>query len=167
MENKDGLIEALIEMYVDTLDSLLTGSGEENAKWGKELVDEGSPDESIKYTELFNEVLPHYLAIGMTIDEFWNVRSLVDCHTYRKAWDIKRHNENFRAWLHNKYTMDAIACALPRGSKQAPYPEEPYPLTKEDMARVQRRKIEERAKYLRAQAESSKRKKEARENGNN
>mgnify|MGYP001034116482 CR=1 FL=1 len=35
LENKDGLIEALIEMYVDTLDSLLTGSGEGNAKWGK------------------------------------------------------------------------------------------------------------------------------------
>lgn len=132
---------------------------------GEELVDEGSPDESIKYTELFNEVLPHYLAIGMTIDEFWNGDPWLTV-TYRKAWDIKRHNENFRAWLHNKYTMDAIACAL-HGSKQAPYPEEPYPLTKEDMARVQRRKIEERAKHLRAQAESSKRKKEARENGNN
>ena len=64
---------------------------------GEELVDEGSPDESIKYTELFNEVLPHYLAIGMTIDEFWNGDPWLTV-TYRKAWDIKRHNENFRAW---------------------------------------------------------------------
>lgn len=124
---------------------------------GEELVNSVEPPQNPQKkqtnTEMFYKELPQYLAIGMSAEEFWHGDVLLVI-AYREAHKIKRQNSNFEAWLHNKYTIEAIANAL--YGKKAEYPEEPYPMSKKEVYERRRSKLMKRKKLLQAQAAANK-----------
>ena len=87
------------------------------------------------YTEKFNELFPHYLAIGMTEDQYWDK----DCQlvvAYRKADELRTNRKNQEMWLQGAYIYDALCRVSPllhafakKGTKPIPYLSEAYALT--------------------------------------
>ena len=117
------------------------------------------------------------MAMGMTYDEFWHgPPGLV--RFYRKAWEIKQHNEEAARWRQGLYIYTALRCAplvvgFPKDTKAkaGQYPDQPFPLNEEEADEQQRQRDEANFKEYLAQMEAeSKRnlermKKEANENG--
>lgn len=90
-------------------------------------------------TEIFREAFPYYLAMGMTYDEFWNGElSLV--RDYRKARDIRLHEEESARHRQGAYIYDALLAVAPvfrmsmsgGAVKPGEYPDRPYPITEEE-----------------------------------
>ena len=106
---------------------------------GGELL-EGSPLTREKTnTELFEECFPFYLAIGMSYGEYWEGDAKLT-QSYRKAYQMKKEEENTRAWLQGLYVYDAVSTALHNalrglGKHPAPakdYATKPYELFKKE-----------------------------------
>ena len=93
---------------------------------------------SKKAYEIFQEVFPMYLSIGMSYDEFYNK----DCQlvkAYLKAYEMKQKQNNTNMWMQGMYVYDAILRASPifhpfakAGTEPIPYMEEPYALSEEE-----------------------------------
>lgn len=106
---------------------------------GDDLESEpSSPQEQKSLAELFREVFPYYLAMGMTYDEFWYGNPSLVCD-YRKAWEIKKQNEEWARWRQGAYIYDALLKVAPvlrpftKGKVEAgKYPEEPWPMTEKE-----------------------------------
>ena len=74
----------------------------------------------------------------MTYDQYWND----DCELvvyYRKASELRKARKNQELWLQGMYIYEELCCVSPvlhafakPGTKPLPYPEKPYPLTKEE-----------------------------------
>ena len=109
---------------------------------------------------MFREAFPYYLVMGMTYDEFWHGEpSLV--RDYRKAWDIKQHNEEYARWRQGMYTYIALLNASPlfrpfaKGEvKPGEYPSEPLPLNDKEAQDQERRREEKNFKEYLAQMEA-------------
>lgn len=105
-----------------------------------------------KFHEIFEELCPQYLAIGMTYEQFW----YGDCtmaKAYRAAYKLKQKQINEQAWLQGLYIYEALCDAAPifnafakRGTKPHKYPTEPYPLSKEE--REAKEEARRRERYL-------------------
>jgi len=112
------------------------------------------------YTEVFNEVFPYYLTIGMTYDQFWNE----DCalvRFYRKADELQRKRRNEELWLQGMYVYDALCCVAPilhafakSGTKPTAYPDRPYPITKAEVEAERERQEQLEVERLKAQFQS-------------
>lgn len=121
---------------------------------GGELLNSSSS--KVSYTEQFYEHFPFYLAIGMTYDQYWND----DCQLvkyYRKAHKLKNEQKNQELWLQGMYIYEALCNVSPvlhafakRGTRPLPYPEKPYPLTKE--GNKQEKEIQEKVNRQKAKA---------------
>jgi hypothetical protein len=93
------------------------------------------------------------MSIGMTYDEFWN-QDVAMVRACRKAYELKRRQQNEAFWLQGIYVRDALSATVgnmfaDKGSKKNEYPAEPYPVTKEQVAEreaAEKRKMEERMK---------------------
>lgn len=104
------------------------------------------------YTEIFKEVLPFYLFIGMTNDEFYfQDVELAKC--YRQVYEIKEDRHNSHMWLQGMYIYDAISTSLynvfcrKSGQQASSYPSKPYPMTNEQKEEDQQLTVaEEQAK---------------------
>ncbi len=100
------------------------------------------------YTEIFHEVLPYYISIGMTVDEFYN-QDVILTQYYRQAHEIKEERHNSHLWLQGMYIYDAISTSLynvfcrSKGQLASSYPSKPYPLTKEQQEGDKQQLIEE------------------------
>ena len=102
------------------------------------------------YTEKFIEFFPHYLAIGMTEEQYWDRDSQLVV-AYRKADELRMNRKNEEMWLQGAYFYDALCRVSPllhafakKGTKATPYLSEAYSLT-EKQAEV---KQEEKAKTV-------------------
>ena len=101
-------------------------------------LEESEPSETKSLAELFTEIFPYYLAMGMSYDEFWHGSpSLV--RAYRKAHEIKQKNDEFARWRQGMYVYDALLRVSPilrafaKGDvKPKEYPDRPYPLTEKE-----------------------------------
>lgn len=103
---------------------------------GDRLTDGDEPQtESRSYGDIFDELFPHYLLMGMTPEQYWDGESSLK-RAYRKAYKIRKENEEIEAdrrlWLQGIYIRDALASIpmlvagfVPKGAKPAPYPEKP------------------------------------------
>lgn len=119
---------------------------------GSELVDdsptpkEGGENAPSSFTQIFYEHLPHYLAIGMSADEFW-LKDVYLAKAYRQADEIRKDRENEKLWLQGAYIYDALQRVAPLlqlgGGKSEEYVSEPYPRTE-----AQRKEAEERRNKL-------------------
>ena len=104
--------------------------------------------------EIFTQLCPHYMAMGMTYYEFWHRNTA--CHyAYRKAWEERRKYRNWEMWMQGGYFFDALVKASPmfkpfgKGKiEPGEYPKEPYPITQKEArerAEEKRRQSFERA----------------------
>lgn len=100
------------------------------------------------YTETFNKHFPYYLSIGMTYEQYWDD----DCTLvkyYREADKLKQESANQTAWLQGMYFYDALIrvspvlmAFAPKGTKPVSYMNEPYPISKKDIAEAERKQAE-------------------------
>lgn len=100
---------------------------------------------------MFVALLPYYISIGMTPNEFWHGDTALH-KAYREAQKLKDKKRNQDLWLQGLYVYEAIIDASPilrfttkRDVKPLPYPDEPYPITPEE--RREREERIEREKY--------------------
>ena len=98
------------------------------------------------FTDIFEEIFPYYLAIGMTYEQFWEDRPELVV-AYRQADEIRRRRRNEELWLAGMYTADALAATVgnlfSKGQKHQ-YPSEPRAITQSELN--ERRERERRAK---------------------
>lgn len=123
---------------------------------GSELLSEAQPtqNKSKTGTEIFEEMFPYYLSIGMSPAEYWDGEpSLV--RYYRKADVLKQERQNKMFWLQGYYFYDALCATMsqmfpPKGEKGRTYLEEPISFNKKGDASPQVIDEEEQAKIARA-----------------
>lgn len=95
------------------------------------------------------------MSIGMTYDEFWNGNvSMVKA--YRKAYDLRRRHENEMLWMQGFYVRDALISTVgnmfaKKGSATQKYPDEPYPITQDEIAEREARKQRAKEERMKAQ----------------
>lgn len=97
------------------------------------------PQEPFSFTRVFDEVFPHYLAIGMSAREFWDGKPSL-ARAYRRAFELRRRQRNWEMWMQGAYIYDAMLRVAPvmraalSKTKAEPgkYPEEPWPLTEKE-----------------------------------
>lgn len=92
----------------------------------------GTKQPTLSYTDIFYQCLPHYLAMGMSADEFWNCDPKL-YPAYREMDRIKNEKENERLWLQGAYVYQAILLTAPalnimQPKEPSPYPEKPFDL---------------------------------------
>ena len=87
------------------------------------------------FTEIFENVFPYYLAMGMSYTQFWEEEPQL-CAAYRKADEIRRRRMNEELWLNGIYTAEALASTVgnmfSKGTKHK-YPTEPKPITRDEI----------------------------------
>lgn len=112
-----------------------------------------------------------YMSMGMTYSEFWDGDATMVI-AYRRAYERRRRERNFDAWLNGRYIYEAFVVAYSNAwskskSDLLEYPAKPHPLTQEDADRE--RQEEERLKMERVFSYMARKvavqKKEAQENG--
>ena len=112
-------------------------------------VDEKPPT---TYTEVFEEVFPYYLAIGMTFEQFWIDEPKL-AKAYRKADEIRRRRINEELWLNGMYTADALAATVgnmfSKGNKNK-YPSEPRPVTRNEIEERKERERQAKVEKIKA-----------------
>lgn len=102
-------------------------------------------------TEIFEEVFPYYLAVGMTYEQFWyGSPDLVI--PYRRADDIRRRRMNEELWLAGMYTADALASTVGNmfSKQKYAYPSEPRPITLDEVRERQERERKAREEKIKA-----------------
>lgn len=125
-------------------------------------LSEAEPSEPPTLAEMFTQVFPYYLHMGMTYEEFWyGPPSLV--RAYRKAYDMERHRRNEEMWMQGRYIFEALRCAplligFPEKGYKPPsgagYPEMPYPLSEREEREREIERENENTKRFIAQLEA-------------
>ena len=118
-----------------------------------DLPNEEKPHPPLRHSEIFEAQFPHYLAIGMSADEYWNG----DCQlvkAYREAEKLRFDRMNFEMWLQGRYVYDAICCAYPllnamsKKTEAYPYNDEPYKFPKSEKERIEIQREAEKKEYM-------------------
>ena len=106
---------------------------------GNRLTGEEDPQqtESRSYGDIFDELFPHYLVMGMTPEQYWDGESWLK-PAFRKAYQIRMENEQKLAdrnnWYMGQYMM-AVLQAVPllvgglnvkNTTKLPEYPKQPF-----------------------------------------
>lgn len=116
--------------------------------------DEEPPQAEPSYGNIFDELLPHYILMGMTPEQFWDGES-ANYPAYRKAYQMKIEQEQKLAdrqnWLLGQY-FAAVLNATPllvaglnvKPSTQLPeYPDKPFLEKAEEQKKEEVRKQKE------------------------
>lgn len=95
---------------------------------GSEL--ENSPtkkeDEITSFTDVFNEVFPTLMLVGMTYNQFWNDDVCLVKH-YIKLYRLINDRREQDAWMIGIYVKEALQdVASCFGNKKYNYPDKPY-----------------------------------------
>ena len=110
------------------------------------------------YGEIFKQLCPSYMSIGMSYDEFWEQdMSLVEA--YRKAYELREKRRNQELWLQGMYFYEALCDASPlfrfsmkKGTiKPEPYVKEPYPITAAEVREREEREARRKEERLKAE----------------
>ena len=109
-------------------------------------------DRPRSFTEIFEEIFPAFLAIGMSYEQFWEGDPAL-ARAYRKAEKIRHSRMNEQLWLTGIYVAEALSATVgnmfSKGNKHK-YPSEPLPITEEQQR--ERREREQKAKMERLKA---------------
>ena len=100
----------------------------------------------------------------MTPEQYWEGDCMLTKY-YRKAEEIRNEKRNQELWLQGVYIYEALCDVSPvlhafakKGTKPAPYPKQPYPLTEKQTRKNEeekQRKIAEKGKkFMEAMAAS-------------
>lgn len=102
--------------------------------------------EDVSYGELISRVCPDYLAMGMTLDEYWN-GDPSNLEYVRKAHLLRRKQANFDAWLNGHYVYIALQCVSPmfrdwlRDHHPEKYPNEPIDIYPKQVEKTDEEKL--------------------------
>ena len=102
---------------------------------GSQLLSEAYPTEpaegqpSKTGAEIFDEMFPFYLSIGMSPAEYWDGDNDLPRY-FRKAYLLKQEQQNQMAWLQGLYIYQALNATLSqafagKGKQGTPYLEKP------------------------------------------
>lgn len=106
--------------------------------------------------DMFTQICPQYMVMGMTYDEFWH-RPTTMHKAIRETWEIRRKNDEWARWRSGLYFYDALMCAAPvirpnfgKGKVEpGKYPDEPWPLTDKEAREREEAHAQERfMRYL-------------------
>lgn len=109
------------------------------------------------YAEIFEQLCPYYMAIGMSYDDFWN-GDVSMVKAYRLSYELKEKRRNQELWLQGMYFYEALCDASPlyrfsmkKGIiKPEPYLKEPYPITAAEVREREERQAREREERIKA-----------------
>ena len=110
------------------------------------------------FSNVFEQLCPYYMSIGMSYDEFWN-GDVSMVKAYRKANELRDRRRNQDLWLQGRYFYDALCAASPlyrfsmkKGViKPEPYTQEPYPVTYAELREKEEREAKAREERLKAE----------------
>ena len=104
------------------------------------------------FTEFFEAICPSYLAMGMTWEQFWFDEPEL-ATAYRKANAIRNRRKNEELWLAGMYVAEALSATVgnmfSKGAKHE-YPNEPFPITKDEQEERQERERKARMERMKA-----------------
>ncbi len=105
---------------------------------GDRLTEENSKQtDPLSYGDIFDELFPHYLLMGMTPEQYWDGESWLK-PAYRKAYQLRMENEQRLAdrnnWYMGQYIMAAIQATplivpginMKKGASLPDYPSKPF-----------------------------------------
>ena len=95
-----------------------------------EVLTEGKEPPTL--TEIFEEQCPYYMAMGMSVSEFWDGEPILAKY-YRKAFEIRQDMLNAWEWRMGAYNLSAFGTVLgnafrKKGERPTEYLAEPLPL---------------------------------------
>ena len=101
----------------------------------------------MSYGEICKSVCPDYLAMGMTLKEYWDDDPMYAKYV-RQTKKLRKEEANFNAWLQANYFYEALICASPlfhdwvKHPKPIPFLKEPYQLYVEEKESTQKQEDE-------------------------
>lgn len=109
------------------------------------------------FGDVFEQLCPYYMSIGMTYDEFWN-QDVSMVKAYRKANELRDKRRNQEFWMQGMYFYEALCDASPlfrftmkKGIiRPEPYLKEPYPITASEVREREERAARERENRIKA-----------------
>lgn len=109
------------------------------------------------FGEVFEQLCPYYMSIGMSYDEFWN-RDVNMVKAYRKAYELREKRRNQEFWMQGMYFYEALCDASPlfrfsmkKGIiRPEPYLKEPYPITAAEVREREEREARAREERIKA-----------------
>lgn len=108
------------------------------------------------YGEIFEQLCPYYMSIGMSYEEFWN-GDVNAVKAYRKADELRYKRRNQELWLQGMYFYEALCDASPlfrfstKPVKAEPYIKEPFPITADEVREREERKMREEEERFKAE----------------
>ena len=120
------------------------------------------------YGDIFDEAFPHYLAMGMSPEEYWDGESGLK-KAYRKAFAIRIENEQLLAdrqnWYMGQYLIKALQAVpllvgglnVKPGMQLPDYPDKPFLQKAAEMKKkeVRRKQEEDQAKLAMAMMQAA------------
>ena len=111
-----------------------------------------------RYSDIFEQLCPYYMSIGMSYDDFWN-GDVSMVKAYRKAYELREKRRNMELWLQGMYFYEALCDASPlfrfsmkKGViKPEPYVKEPYPITEAEVREKEEREAKRKEERLKAE----------------
>ena len=108
----------------------------------------------LSLTAIFEDACPHYLAMGMTYEQYWD-GDVCAHRAYREAKRIRTLERNRDMWLQGMYIYEALLDVAQYNkafskSKPRPYRDAPYDLFEAE--RKEREEREQRERYMRIKA---------------
>ena len=96
------------------------------------MVGETLTEDTPTLTEIFEEQCPYYMAMGMSVSEFWDGDPMLVVY-YRKAHEIQQELINVWEWRMGVYNMSAFGTVIgnafkKKGEKPLDYMTEPLPM---------------------------------------
>lgn len=131
---------------------------------GNRLTDEDENQaDSKSYGDIFDELFPHYLMMGMTAEQYWDGESGLKV-AYRKAWKLKAEYDQRMAdlnnWYMGQYLIKALQCVpllvgglnVKHTTRLPEYPDKPFMQQAEEKKKeeVRKQKEEDQAKLAMA-----------------
>lgn len=118
--------------------------------------DEGLTRQS--YFEIFEQLCPYYMSIGMSYDDFWH-GDVWMVKAYRQANELRDKKRNLEFWQQGVYFFEALCDASPlfrfsmkNGTISAePYPKEPFPITAAEVREREEREARKKEERLKAE----------------
>jgi hypothetical protein len=110
------------------------------------------------YSEIFEQLCPYYMSIGMSYDDFWN-GDVSMVRAYRKAYELQEKRRNQELWLQGMYFYEALCDASPlfrfsmkKGAiKPESYVKEPYPISAAEVREREEREARKKEERLKAE----------------
>jgi len=95
-----------------------------------EVLTEGKEPPTL--TDIFEEQCPYYMAMGMSVTEFWDGEPILATY-YRKAYEIRQEMINAWEWRMGAYNLSAFGVVLgnafrKKGTKPLEFMDKPLPL---------------------------------------